>query len=71
MNEEDDVLNVVLSLLVRVWGKWYAYHTRMRQAIRVWVWLGNVPYAYGHEAYVYGQKFDFSELLLCSFGRFS
>jgi hypothetical protein len=33
-------------------------------------WLGNGSYAYGNEAYAYGQKWDFSELLLCSFWSF-
>ena len=63
MDEEDDVLNVVWSLLVRVWGS----GTRMRQTIRVWDWLRNGPYAYGTRQYAYGQNCDFSVLLLCSF----
>jgi len=36
MSEGDGVLNMKSPLVIRVWGRGYAYHTRMRGAIRVW-----------------------------------
>lgn len=42
MSEGDEDFNVEMPLVIRVWGRGYAYHTRMRGAIRVWVgWLAD------------------------------
>ena len=55
----------------------YAYergHTRLallfgwpRVALACVLGLCDMPYAYGHEAYAYGQKCDFLDMFLCSF----
>ena len=63
MDEEDEILNVKWSLVVRVWGS----DTR---SIRVWIWsgVGNTRMGIGNTRM--GRLVVFPGLLLCSFWLF-
>ena len=70
MEEEDGILNVKWSLVVRVWGSDTRSIRVWNWALRVWILVRRGQYAYGHRQYAYGQNCEFSVLLLCSFWLF-
>jgi hypothetical protein len=70
MDEEDDVLNVFWSLLVRVWECDTRSIRVWTWAIRVWIWsgVGNTRMGIGNTRM--GRLVVFPGLLLCSFWLF-
>lgn len=59
---------------IRVSYAYERYHTRMSglsgwagSALACVLWVVDMPYAYEHGAYAYGQRDDFLTMFVCSF----